>query len=250
MSQNNKTTPIIVALIGAGASLLLGYLQFCRNPDVPPVVAPEQRQFTGRVIDAESGNKIRGATVSLEIRGVPPVLYTDSEGIFSFSLKNAPETVRLVIEAKDYQKYDRRVDVDTSSSVEEIHLTREPADTPDPQSTPAGRTTSRPSTPDGKDGVLGRATKSIPYAAATKSINEKSSAQFFDDQVTIAVGLCDNDQPVTLTVIATGAPKVCSNIASMAETQCKFKLKNHTYGVMVTAVGESSATVAVYPLET
>lgn len=248
MSQNSKTTPIIVALIGAGASLLLGYLKYCRNPTVmPPVMPAEQRQFTGRVIDAESGNKIRGATVSLEIREVPPVLYTDSEGIFSFSLENATETVRLVIEAKGYQKYDRRIDVEASSGVEEIRLTPEPEDTPVSQSTPAERTPP-PSTPKSKGEVLGTTTKSVPYAAATKSINEKSSAQFFDDHVTIAVGWCDNDRPVTLTVIATGAPKVCSNIAPMAEAQCEFEFRNYTYGVMVTAVGESSATVAVYPL--
>ncbi len=116
MSQSSRATQIIVSLIAAGAAIVVGYWQFFRHP------TDDRRQFTGRVVNAEGTDKIRGAMVSLEVRGVPPILYTDSEGIFSFPLKDAGKSIRLVIEANGYKKYDRRIDPDTASGVEEIRL--------------------------------------------------------------------------------------------------------------------------------
>jgi TolA-binding protein len=87
------------------------------------------------------------------------------------------------------------------------------------------------------------------YGPETKSINEQSSAKFLDDQVNIAVGWCEHDRPVTLTVSAIGKPIVCRNMQQTVYAEsCNFVLKGHKYGVMVTAVGDSSATVAVNPL--
>jgi hypothetical protein len=46
----------------------------------------DEKRFVGKVISDDAlGRGIPGAKVSLEIEGIPPVTYTDSEGIFSSS---------------------------------------------------------------------------------------------------------------------------------------------------------------------
>ena len=111
---DGKRTPILVALIGAAAVIIVGYWQYYSKP--------EKKEFIGRVIEAKTEKRIRNAKVSLEVQGVPPVIYTDSEGIFSFSLKDADNQVRVRVEAEGYEKFDRLITLSTRTGVEEIQL--------------------------------------------------------------------------------------------------------------------------------
>jgi hypothetical protein len=119
--QGSRGGAIILALIGAASTILVGYWQF--GPSKAHEQAIGQKHFTGRVIDTSNGERVQGAKVSLETEGVPPVLYTDSEGIFSFTMANAQKNVRLIIEARGYKTYERRLDDGASSEIQDIRLT-------------------------------------------------------------------------------------------------------------------------------
>jgi hypothetical protein len=70
---------IVAALITAAATLIVAWLQRRSWPQ-------DEKRFVGKVISDDAlGRGIPGAKVSLEIEGIPPVTYTDSEGIFSSS---------------------------------------------------------------------------------------------------------------------------------------------------------------------
>lgn len=118
----SRSTQIILALIAAVSAILVGYWQFVTPKEKARPEAGSQRHFTGRVVDATDGSRLQGAKVSLEAQGVPPVLYTDSEGIFSFNLPNDVKYARLVIEAEGYKLYDRRVDAELTSGIQDIRL--------------------------------------------------------------------------------------------------------------------------------
>lgn len=119
---DSKTTQIIVALIATIGTVLVGYWQFsalrAKKSDEGAF------RFTGRVADSGSEQRIKGAKVSLEARGVHPVLYTDSEGFFSFELPASVREIRVVIEASGYEPYDRRVALGLAYGIEDIRLKR------------------------------------------------------------------------------------------------------------------------------
>jgi TonB family protein len=131
----SRSTQIILALITAASAILVGYWQFGQPKEKGPAEIG-RRHFTGRVIDATDGSRLQGAKISLEAEGVPPVIYTDSEGIFSFDLPNSVKYARLVIEAEGYEDYDRRVDAELSQGIQDIRL----APIPDSGNTDAQRT--------------------------------------------------------------------------------------------------------------
>ncbi len=123
---------VIVAIVGGLASFTDSFSKLrsfferykqnlARAEEPPPTIG--QRHFTGRIIDASSGERVQGAKVSLEAEGVPPVLYTDSEGIFSLTLAGAKKNIRLVIESRGYKTYERRLDTEASSEIQDIRLT-------------------------------------------------------------------------------------------------------------------------------
>lgn len=116
-TENSKAwLPLAVAAIGAAATVAVGYWQF------HPKDKPSGRDFVGRVLDVKTEQKLRGAKISLEADGAPPVIYTDSEGVFSFPLKNSEEPVRIRVEVDGYEKFDRRVKPSSKSDMEEVRL--------------------------------------------------------------------------------------------------------------------------------
>jgi hypothetical protein len=119
---DSRTTQILVALIAAIGTVLVGYWQFgafrTKKPD------EDVFRFTGRVADSENEKRVKGAKVSLEAKGVPPVLYTDSEGVFSFELPVSVREIRIVIEASGYEPYERRVALGMTYGIEDIRLKR------------------------------------------------------------------------------------------------------------------------------
>jgi hypothetical protein len=64
--------------------------------------------FLGRVVDQQKHAPISGAKVSLNIPGAPPLIYTDLEGIYRFTIKSKNMSSlqgQLTIEAKGYRSY-------------------------------------------------------------------------------------------------------------------------------------------------
>jgi hypothetical protein len=115
-----KRTLVIVALIGAlstlvGAIIKFGLPYLNGGPSQSVVVR-------GRVSDKQ-GYAIGSAKVSLEGKGLPPVLYTDSEGVFTFTLTPDVKEIKFRVEAGGYDLYDRRLDVSSKSELEDIRLT-------------------------------------------------------------------------------------------------------------------------------
>jgi hypothetical protein len=78
--------------------------------------------LTGRVLDAVSNHTLAHAKVMLESEDVPPVQYTDSEGIFTFPLPPTAPHVRLKVELSGYEPADRRIDPSTLQEAQEVRL--------------------------------------------------------------------------------------------------------------------------------
>jgi len=129
MSSGNtpkkNVVPIFVALIGAAATVSVGYLQFGQQPS--------ERIFVGRVVNTESEDTIRNAKITLESEGAPLIDYTDTEGIFTFILESTARQVRVRVDASGYDDLDRRITLSSKSGLEEIKLTPSKSeDIPDP----------------------------------------------------------------------------------------------------------------------
>lgn len=112
---NSNWIPIIVALIGAVSATTVGYWQYSQSQN-------GGRYFAGRVVDANTESSIRGAKITLEIQGAPPVMYTDSEGVFSFTIQDPGSSIRLRVDAEGYGKFDRLIDISSKKGIEEIRL--------------------------------------------------------------------------------------------------------------------------------
>jgi ABC-type amino acid transport substrate-binding protein len=119
--------PIVIPVISVLGAIIIAIL----NPELVRVlISGKQRTgsngasrvITGRVLDARSGTWIRGAKVTLEGSGTPPVEYTDNEGVFEFLVSASANRIRLRVEANGYEMFDRRVDVSNSEAVHDIRL--------------------------------------------------------------------------------------------------------------------------------
>jgi hypothetical protein len=115
-SKEKSSTAIIVAVIAALAAITVAYLQYVREP------GEKEKQFTGRVIDAKTEKSVRNAKITLEFQGAPPVIYTDSEGIFTFPLKEETRNIHIRVDADGYEKFDRRIDISAKDGIEDIRL--------------------------------------------------------------------------------------------------------------------------------
>jgi hypothetical protein len=74
------------------------------------------------VVDEATRNHLPGAKVVLEAGGVPPVLYSDSEGVFAFPVPEGVRTARVRIELAGYEHYDRQVDLASMNTMQEIRI--------------------------------------------------------------------------------------------------------------------------------
>lgn len=118
-SKGTRSTQIIVALIALAGTVLVGYWQYGRTKADSPSA---RHQLTGRVLDAVSNHALAHAKVMLESEDVPPIQYTDSEGIFTFPLPPAAPYVRLKVELLGYEPVDRRIDPSTLREAQEVRL--------------------------------------------------------------------------------------------------------------------------------
>lgn len=118
-----KDPTIIGAIIGAIALVAIAIfnrvpIQNFINP--PP---PKIESFTGKISDAKGTTRIHNAKVSLEGKGLPPVLYTDTEGIFKFDLSEGITDIKIIVEADGYMKFERRINISAKKELEDIRLT-------------------------------------------------------------------------------------------------------------------------------
>ncbi|MFX1476373.1 MAG: SH3 domain-containing protein [Promethearchaeota archaeon] len=125
--QRIEKTAIIVAAIGALAAIIGAYLEFVWKPSQPVAVTPTQQQveYVGLVIDSKTRAPIRGAKVSLVFQDVPPIVYTDAEGVYRFTVSFIGDRLsgRLTVEASDHEVYDRHITLLIDNPViEEIRL--------------------------------------------------------------------------------------------------------------------------------
>jgi formylglycine-generating enzyme required for sulfatase activity len=81
--------------------------------------------YTGRVLDLISLQPVPEAQVTLDLGNVPLITYTDSEGIYAFTLRVEEQTsARVRVDASGYQVYTRIITVSPNlRTIEDIRLT-------------------------------------------------------------------------------------------------------------------------------
>jgi hypothetical protein len=132
--KEGPSIKIILALIGAAATVLVGYWQFVHP--FKPASPSAGKKITGRVMDAVSNRAVGHAKVSMDSEDLPPVQYTDSEGVFTFPMPSSAQYVHLRVEASGYEPADRRINPSALGEIEEIRLQPARPDAP-PSSRPA-----------------------------------------------------------------------------------------------------------------
>src|SRR5688500_6211691 len=92
---------IIAAVILAVAPIAVPFIEeMLRNS------AGQEIRYIGRVLDDTNQQPIAGAKVTLDFVGVPPVVYTDSEGVYRFNLSITSDVSGIVrVDAPGYQPY-------------------------------------------------------------------------------------------------------------------------------------------------
>jgi hypothetical protein len=124
--QRIDRTPIWVAIITTIGLVLVAYWQFVWKPSTStPAPTPQQIHYTGRVIDGNSGSPIRGAKVALDFQDAPPIVYTDSEGVYGFTITFIGDSLtgRVRVEVAGYQNYDRFTELSSKNTgIEDIRL--------------------------------------------------------------------------------------------------------------------------------
>jgi len=113
-----------IFFLSLGISIGLGSLAaFAPSSEQNNIVETE---YVGRVIEINSQQPIVGAKITLDLQGVPPIVYTDSEGIYRFKVVVHSEiTGRVRVDAEGYQTYTRNITISPDiKTIEDIRLTR------------------------------------------------------------------------------------------------------------------------------
>lgn len=105
----------------------------------------DKEEYIGRVIDVHTQQVIVGAKISLDLEGVPPFVYSDSEGIYRFEVSIASKiSGQIRVEAPGYEVYTRNISISPeNNALEDIRLTPQGA-TPVPSQTSVPTATANP----------------------------------------------------------------------------------------------------------
>ena len=161
--KESSSIKIVLALIGAAATVLVGYWQF--GHPARPASPSAGRKITGRVMDAVNNRAVGHAKVAMDSEDLPPVQYTDSEGVFTFPVPSSAQYVHLRVEASGYESADRRINPSALAEIEEIRL--QPARG---EASPSPRPAAEPVAELSRDFVPGRwqvEQSTGPYSAGT-----------------------------------------------------------------------------------
>jgi len=114
---------IIVAVITLIGLLITAYWQFVLKPGGSG--QSTETEYIGRVIDVDTRQPIAGAKITLDLEGVPPIVYSDSEGVYRFTVaieSNISGQIR--VDAQGYQVYTRNITISPDiKTIEDIRLT-------------------------------------------------------------------------------------------------------------------------------
>jgi len=116
---------IITALITLIGTLIVAYWQFVLKPNTQS--QPTETQYVGRVMDASSLLPISGAKITFDLYGIPEIAYTDSEGVYQFSVLIDSESVgQIRVDAQGFQPYIRKISIlPNKNSIDDIRLSPE-----------------------------------------------------------------------------------------------------------------------------
>ncbi len=122
-------TQIIVAVIAAVSALVAAYWQFVWKPThpSPSTSNPQRIEYVGRVLDSNINEPVHNAKITLDFQGAPQIVYTDSEGVYRFTLNVESDNIigRVRVDADNYEKYDRNITLFVdNSNIEDIRLVR------------------------------------------------------------------------------------------------------------------------------
>ncbi len=117
---DDMSTGVKVAWIGVAGTVLaaivagvFGYLK----TDVPKPLA-----FRGRVTDMNTRSPLRSAKVTCDSTNIPQITYSDSEGFFTFPLDNTSQDVHIIVEAQNYDLFERRISRSNRVETEDVRL--------------------------------------------------------------------------------------------------------------------------------
>lgn len=144
LSFNQRLVLSLMAItIGAIliAAFLSGHDWFA--PD-PASGDRQEIEYIGHVIDADTLEPIANAKITLALEGVPPMVYTDNEGIYRFNVEiNSNSSGQVTVDADGYQKYTRNIVLSANTKIiEDIRLT--PQEIAQATDTPAVSSTLEP----------------------------------------------------------------------------------------------------------
>jgi hypothetical protein len=122
LDKSTKKT-LLVVLVPASATVLIGFFQYVLPFFSRTATREDTRTFTGTVADEQTGKLIHGAKVSLEVKGLSPVTYTDSEGRFSFIIASDLDQIKIRVDANGYKSFERRISPSGKVEPEDIRLT-------------------------------------------------------------------------------------------------------------------------------
>ncbi len=137
LSKSDKKLALIGILVPAIVALTIGFFQFVLPKIADSQLAPPPtRAFVGKVTDEATGKPIKDAKISLQAKSIAPVIYTDSEGSFSFPIASDVREIKIRVEAKEYNSFERRIDLSAKMEAEDIRLAQVSA-VPTPTPSPA-----------------------------------------------------------------------------------------------------------------
>jgi hypothetical protein len=114
-----RTGPIIAAIIALVGVLITVSLQYGTKRSLATEI-----EYLGRVIDINNQQPIPGAKITLDLEGVPPVVYADTEGVYQFQVViHSKVSGQVRVDAKGYQVYTRYVTISPDvKTIEDIRL--------------------------------------------------------------------------------------------------------------------------------
>lgn len=94
-------------------------------PPSPTAPSVSRIEYVGRVLSRDTNDPIDDAEVTFDFQGAPPVVYTDSEGVYRFTIDIEGDKLagRVRVEAEGYGNYNRNITLFSDvSTIDDIRL--------------------------------------------------------------------------------------------------------------------------------
>ena len=129
LSLNQRLTLSLTVLAIVAALIVAFFSGHDWFEDIPSTKESQEIEYIGHVIDAGALQPIANAKITLTLEGVPPVVYTDSEGIYRFKvLIQSNVSGQIRVDAEGYQVYIRNIIISpTLDRIDDIRLSQNEA---------------------------------------------------------------------------------------------------------------------------